>query len=504
MKRQWQRFRDWWTVNRHSKRGLGVGEVFYRLAVWQRWILILGCFGIAAFWVSMPFSASILPHWFQLYNADGSLNGHELRLIIGLTGTVIYMALFEFIWKSKDVSLFFKVGGIFLCALCLWTNFGTGTTTLTVDREDRATVARNHNKRIDDLTQEIKDQNKAWQEATKPTKRTTAGMVAVIKAASDELARSAREECKTGPNGMTRGPRCKETEDKRNAKYLELATAESDKGLTDFITGIEQVLTNKRDELSNLGAKIEHIEEGDGFQAAMMNYGVSKERAAGIVQNKPATDVLNFELLSAFATSPTIMLWIRFMAFLTCQTGEAEERVKDLTMKVAADHANRAAANQNEAPAPKESARPFTLFDTPNEEKKPEADHAEVLGIEGEDPPAFVSDPQTTAEAMAAAFIKADKTKKPRRARKKAEPSAESVLLHHKERAVARDGRNVDSDEYIRDYKIFCHGLNLEPVEPQKLGRILRQELGIEKKKSGGKMKYLNIGLRPTLRVVSG
>ena len=157
-----QRFRDWWTVNRFSKRGLSVGEVFYRLAVWQRWILMIGCFLIAVFWISMPYSVSVMPHWLRVRNADGTFNAGELSTAIGLTGTVVYMALYEFILKSKDVSWLWKICGAFTVALCIWTNSGTGTATQTVAHDQRNDAAVKRNARIEVLKQQVADNTAAW------------------------------------------------------------------------------------------------------------------------------------------------------------------------------------------------------------------------------------------------------------------------------------------------------------------------------------------------------
>ena len=82
--------------------------------------------------------------------------------------------------------------------------------------------------------------------------------------------------------------------------------------------------------------------------------------------------------------------------------------------------------------------------------------------------------------------------------------SRDSVVLWFKERTYSRDGRNTDSKVAMADYLRWCEDANLTPVAPQTFGFVMRDELGIEKKKSSGTVKYINVGLRPSiLRVVS-
>ena len=337
-----QRFRDWWTVNRHAKRGLDIGEIFYRLANWQRWIAIVGCLLIAAFWISMPYSVSVMPHWLKLHNSDGTINPGEFSLAIGLTGTIAYMALFEFIWKSKDVSWLWKGCGIVTVALCIWTNSGTGTATQTVAHDQRNDGAVKRNAKIETLKQQIADNTAAWNGAKKPTQRTTQAVVDAVTKAAATLEKRAYDECHKGAVGWTRGPLCDGLEKQHAAKLDDLAKVQGDKDATDNLVTIEAALGSDKEELKNLGPKAEHTDELDGFVLFLTNFGLTTERAKALVANKPATDTLNFEFLACFGVAPSIMLWMRLLAFLTCQTGEAEERVKAVTVKVAEQHAAKA------------------------------------------------------------------------------------------------------------------------------------------------------------------
>ena len=504
----WQRFREWWTVNRHAKRGLTVGEVFYRLAGWQRWILIVGCLLIAAFWISMPYSVSVMPHWFKLRNADGTFNAGELSTAIGLTGTVFYMALYEFILKSKDVSLIMKIGGAALVALCMWTNSGTGTATQTVAHDQRNGDAARKNARIEILKQQIADNTAAWNGSTKPAKRTTKPMVDTVTKAAAALEKSADEECHRAVDGVinkirgvtTAGPKCADLERRRDRKNEELTAAQGDKDATDNLVTIEAALGADKAELKELGPKAEHTDELNGFILFLTNFGLSQERAKSIVANKPATDTLNFEFLACFGVAPCIMLWIRFMAFLTCQTGEAEERVKEVMGKVAEQHAKKALDTVPDGivlTPPK--AAPFW-----NEPEEMEPDHEAALGIIGKDLPAFAENPEGDEEVMAAACLKAAGPRK-RRAPKLTKAHKSSVVQWHKERCFAVPGRHTWSDEAITDYKAWCEDLNLEPVNPTVFGLVFKNELKIGKEKVGNRVKYLDVGLRAAgLKLVSG
>ena len=136
-----------------------------------------------------------------------------------------------------------------------------------------------------------------------------------------------------------------------------------------------------------------------------------------------------------------------------------------------------------------------------------EPDHSEeaVLGIEGGELPAFAQAPRTVAEATAAALLKADPNKQPvRKARTRKTATPDSVKQWFKERIVERVGRNTKSQDARADYEAWCSDMNVPPVNPTQFGLVLKNELGVEKEGKSGRVKYLNIGLRPAaLRVVA-
>jgi hypothetical protein len=208
------------------------------------------------------------------------------------------------------------------------------------------------------------------------------------------------------------------------------------------------------------------------------------------------------------------MLLIRFFAFLTCQTGEAQEPLNAVSIEVSASHGAKAAAalfqdmpaDQSETPSePKVVAWPKPMWGKEPKPKEEPDVHAEALGIDGTDIPAFVSSPQTPHEAVAAEFYKADATKKQRRARKRTEAHKSSVVQWFKERCFAAPGRVTWSTQARPDYESWCAGLNLEPVNPKLFGMTLRSECGVLAEPKSKGTKYFDIGLRAGgLRVVSG
>jgi len=233
---------------------------------------------------------------------------------------------------------------------------------------------------------------------------------------------------------------------------------------------------------------------------------ISLDAGQVLTEFKPTTDAITMELTAWFAAPAAIIAIFKMFSFFTCQTGEAEERVKAVTLAVAESHAMRAAevANQNEAPEPRNA-----FWSIPDEEAEEiEADHAAALGIEGDEQPAFVENPATTAEAVAAGFIKADKERKPRRARKRTKAHRSSVVQWAKERTFPTPGRHLWSDAARPDYEQWCEDLNLEPVPPTTFGLVMRDEVlpsRDAKERKGNRTKYFDIGLRAAgLRVVSG
>lgn len=322
-------------------------------------------------------------------------------------------------------------------------------------------------------------------------------MVDVLDRAAEEIKKSAYDECHTGQQGMTRGSKCVGLEQKRDAKLQELADAQTQKDLTDNLVGIEIAITKDKDELKDLGPKVEHtneLSEWTHFLASL--HVMSAETAKTLTDFKPVTDTLAAELFGCAMTVPCILGWIWLFGLFTVHRSEAERIMVENSQAVAAELAKATAATvQQTAEAPAAPSR------------QAELDHSEeaVLGIEGEDLPAFAEAPQTVFEHMAAAHLKADPDKSfERKARRKKAPSKDSVRLWIKENTVPREGRFVWSTDATPDYESFCEDRNLTPVAPQTFGVVIRDEFpDIIVEKKSGRVKYHGIGLRHNLKVVS-
>jgi len=508
MKRLWQKFQDWRKVNVYAKRGLTIGEIFYRLAVWQRCLLMILCALTAYKFLAPVFAMNVGPHWAKLWNPDGSFNPTEWSIVENQSAGVITLAVGALLVGLRQINYVQKA--LIIAAMCgaVWMNLSTGTATQTLSHDDRNNAARKHNERIAWLDKEIENNTKVWQDIqAQPHKVATQATVDVIEKAAKTLEKRAYDECHAGTFGMTRGPRCAELEKQHAAKLDELTKAQADKDLTDRANSIElatQVLKNERKEL---GSEAEHPDEPSVWTKFLSSLGVfSAETAKTLTEFKPVTDTIAAELFGCGMTAPCIIGCFWLFGMFTCHTGEAEERVKEVAQAAAAEKAKAAL----------ESVKPsgIVLTDAPKapannlfEEMEPDTPSLEsILEIEGAEPPAFVENPETVAEAAAAAFIKADPHKKQeRKARTKKAASRDSVKLWHKERAFECEGRRTRSTDATSDYRRWCKERNLTPVSPQTFGHVMRKELGILKSETDGRVTYLNMGLRPAaLRVVSG
>jgi hypothetical protein len=299
---------------------------------------------------------------------------------------------------------------------------------------------------------------------------------------------------------MTRGLRCSELEKRRDAKAEELVQLQADKDLTDRAFGIEIEIAKLKEARKALGAAPEHVDaETERFVGFLALLGiVSPNHAKVLSENKPVIDAICMEL-EAFIGAPSLIIGI-FVLFgkLPADQREMHRRLIEVTEAVMQERANGItlasappvpiAANGNESISEEIAA------DTP----------AAVLGIEGEELPAFAHAPETVAEATAAALLKADPHRKPeRKARKRKAASRDSVRLWHKEMVIKRPGCATDSTRFRSSYEAWCEDMNVTPVNPTVFGIVLRDEFGIDKK-GKGRVKYLDIDLRPgSLRVVA-
>ncbi len=99
MRRLWQRFQDWRKVNVHAKRGLDAGEVFYRLAVWQRILLVTFCAAAYVVCVQPTFSANVAPHFVLIIDKDGHLNVGEFVETLKLSAFVLLLTVSTILFR---------------------------------------------------------------------------------------------------------------------------------------------------------------------------------------------------------------------------------------------------------------------------------------------------------------------------------------------------------------------------------------------------------------------
>ena len=95
-----RRFKDWKT-GVPTKRGLDVGEIFYRLNTWQRVLLVVLSAAAYSLIMSGVFSAKVVPHYKLIFGADGSINPGELTASLTLTASVLCLSAIPLFWKAK-------------------------------------------------------------------------------------------------------------------------------------------------------------------------------------------------------------------------------------------------------------------------------------------------------------------------------------------------------------------------------------------------------------------
>ena len=99
MKGLWRRFKNW-RLNSPAKCGLDAGEVFYRLAVWQRVLLVTLCAAAYVICVQPTFSANVAPHFVAIIGPDGHLNVGELVETLKLSAFVLLLTVSTILFKE--------------------------------------------------------------------------------------------------------------------------------------------------------------------------------------------------------------------------------------------------------------------------------------------------------------------------------------------------------------------------------------------------------------------
>lgn len=126
--KHWKRFKDWWGRT-PEKRGLDVGEIFFRLRVWQRCILVLICAITAYKFLAPVFAMNVGPHGAKLWNPDGTFNHAEWSIVENQSAGIVTLAIGGLLLMLRWLNLFQK--GLIVIAMigAFWMNVSTGTAT---------------------------------------------------------------------------------------------------------------------------------------------------------------------------------------------------------------------------------------------------------------------------------------------------------------------------------------------------------------------------------------
>ena len=390
-----QRFRDWQTVNAYSKRELSVGEIFYRLAWWQRGILVFGCLAIIYKFQAPVFAMNVGPHLAKLWNTDGTFNYAEWSIVENQSAGVLTLAIGALLIGLPKLNIVQRLLIIPAMVLALWMNAGNGTETQTMAHDARNSSAIKHNARVEALTTQIADNTAAWNAAPKPKKRTTQAMVDILDKAAKADEKSAYDECHQGTMGWTRGPKCGELEQRRDKANEKVAEAQADKEATDFLVGIEAAISADKAELKELGPKVEHTDSSSVWTEFLASLHImSADTAKTLTEFKPVTDTIGAEAFASCMTVPCLIGWVWLFGLFTCHRGEAERRMVENSQAVAEELAKAtAAAVQQAAVQPEAHEAKVVLSAVPRApvatscpaQQVIEPDHSEeaVLGIRG-------------------------------------------------------------------------------------------------------------------------
>ena len=323
------RVRNWWDRT-PDKRGLDVGEVFYRLSGSQRFLLVILCAAAYCLFVGGVFTSNVLPHYKAIINADGSINAGEITSSLTLTAGVLGLTSIPLILKLP-ISLFSKLGIIVTSVFIIASNITNACGTQTRAREARNDAPRQKIERIHRLDAKITGLDAAWRQVP-AHEYVTEGQVKSAEKAAEELRKSASDECNTGILRSTRGPKCEGLEKRRDAKLEEAARLQRDKDLTDRASNIEAELYSTKKERDAEGATPDHIdaemETFTGFLALL--HIITPEQGKVLAENKPILEVITMEL-QAFASRRqpfSGIIWV--FGLMTCHRGEADRRMVEI------------------------------------------------------------------------------------------------------------------------------------------------------------------------------
>jgi hypothetical protein len=468
---------------------LNVFETFLHLNAAGRVTLVLCAVAAYCLNVQATFGANVLPHLQNVIGPDGHFNMHELTLALYLSGVVLILTLSPLlIWRAPWVT---KPGLVIMAILLANASINNSSKTLKHAADAEIGTLKDKKSRMALLTAQKNAADAAWKRIPQHD-HVSAERLASARAEFDQIAHSAQGECNP------RGPKCERLEGQRKTQGDKVDRLAHDKDLTDQEDDLRRAFTEADAKLQAEGAEVESTEAPVApFPQLLANiHIISRDVAVGWSKDQPTTDALTMEFQAWFGAPASVGFVFWLFGLFTSSKSEVERRLVEVAKEVAEERAKVVL-----------SAVPHAPVERVTGVAQMEPDHSEeaVLGIEGEELPAFAQAPRTIAEANAAAFVKHDPDRNyDRKARTLKEASPDSVRQWFKERIVGRVGRSTKSQDAIADYEAWCEAMNVKPVNPTRFGLVLKNELGVEKEGKSGRVKYLNIGLRPAaLRVVA-
>jgi len=254
MKRWWQRFQDWRKVNVYAKRGLDAGEVFYRLAIWQRTLLVILCAIAYVICVQPTFSANVAPHFVAIISPNGHFNVGEFVETLKLSAFVLLLTVSTILF-SVAPGIASKLGIAVMSVFIGYTTLDNACFMQKQQREVGNDAPRQKADRIARLDTEIENGERVYKQVP-PHDYVLATTVKSAETALEALKKSAYDECHSGTFGMTRGPRCSELERKRDAKGEEIEKLQHSADLTQRATDIEVAFGQLKSERKALGGPL--------------------------------------------------------------------------------------------------------------------------------------------------------------------------------------------------------------------------------------------------------
>ena len=481
---------------------LNVFETFLHLNTAGR-VSLVAC-AIAAYCLNVQatLGANVLPHLQNIIGAGGAFNIHELTLALYLSGVVLILTLSALlIWRAPWIT---KPGLVVMAILLANASINNSSRTLKQAADAEIGTLKDKKTRMALLTANKTAAQTAWQKIPAHD-HVSAERLAAAKAEFEQIAQSAQGECSTGLTKWKRGPKCEILEGQRKTQGDKVDALAKAKDLTDQEDDLRRAFTEADTQLQKEGAEVESTEAPVApFPQFLANiHVVSQDVAVGWSKDQPTTDALTMEFQAWFGAPASVGFVFWIFGLFTCSKTEAERRILKVTQAVTEDRARDILTATNQDGITLANVPGAGADDKAEMEADPDSPEA-VLEIEGDKLPEFAHAPETDAQAVAAAILKADPDRSyERKAPRRKPASKDSVRLFYKEMVIKRPGCATDSKRFRASYKAWCEDLNLTPVNQTVFGNVLRDEFGIQKKGSG-RVKYLDIDLRPAaLRAVS-